>query len=64
MSAGCDCIINMQLIHVNKHLLKSKLYKQLTDFKNIYNNKYITIKLYTKHDDYLTDLLCTMNWHS
>ena len=23
----------MQLIHVNKHLLKSKLYKQLTDFK-------------------------------
>ena len=30
---------NMQLIHVNKHLLKNKLYKQLTDFKNIYNNK-------------------------
>ena len=29
----------MQLIHVNKHRLKSRLYKQLTDFKNIYNNK-------------------------
>ena len=29
----------MQLIHVNKHRLKSKLYKQRTDFKNIYNNK-------------------------
>ena len=29
----------MQLIHVNKHRLKSKLYKQVTDFKNIYNNK-------------------------
>ena len=29
----------MQLIHVNKHGLKSKLYKQLADFKNIYHNK-------------------------
>ena len=29
----------MQLIHVNKHGLKSKLYKQFADFKNIYNNK-------------------------
>ena len=25
-------VINMQLIHVNKHRLKSQLYKQLTDF--------------------------------
>ena len=29
----------MQLIHVNKHHMKSKLYKQLTEFKNIYSNK-------------------------
>ena len=29
----------MQLIHVNKHRLNSKLYKQLTDFKSMYNNK-------------------------
>ena len=26
----------MQLIHVNKRSLESKLYKQLTDFKYIY----------------------------
>ena len=45
----------MQLIHVNTHRLKSKLYKQLTDFKNIYNNKWIIVKLYARHDDYLTD---------
>ena len=28
----------MQLIQVNKRRLENKLYKQLTDFKNIYNN--------------------------
>ena len=53
----------MQLIDVNKHLLKSKVYKQLTDFKNIYN-KEIIITLNARHDDYLTDLLCTTNWPS
>ena len=36
MSNIQDCIINMQLIHVSKHGLKSKLYKQLADFKKIY----------------------------
>ena len=45
----------MQLIHVNKHRFKSKLYNQLTDFNNIYYNKQIIIKLYARHDDYLTD---------
>ena len=29
----------MGLYNVNIHHLKSKLYKQLTDFKNICNNK-------------------------
>ena len=49
----------MQLIYVYKHHFKSKLYKQLTDFKNIYNNNKIIKKLYARHDDYLTDLLST-----
>ena len=51
----------MQLILVNKHRLKNKLYKQLTNFLNIYNKKIIIIKLYARHDDYLTNLLCTTN---
>ena len=60
----------MQLIHTNKHLLKSKLYKQLTDFK-IYIYIYIYIYIintnkviYARDGDYLTYLLYTMNWPS
>ena len=37
----------MQLINVNKHCLKSKLYKQLTDFKTIYNNNKVMWNMMT-----------------
>ena len=39
-------MINMQLIHVDKHCLKIRLYRQLTDFKQIYIYIYIYIHIY------------------